>query len=259
MLLAMCLILSLALPLDRAKACFVIATTLFGLITISAIVGMIFYLSAAGFFPQHLIFDRVEWTWVPQGDFHFSWLVLAGVVMLAVYIVPFVMRPIDFLENFKGYTVGLLSYLLLIPMFTNIFSIYSMANLHDISWGNRPTSGTGGTETISANVDVQKKTMINYKAYRANFLFIWFCANGAYFVTVLRLGESGDEYDVNSGKFTVLDGFSMYLAGIVIFRVIFALLYVLKWQCRYAFNPKYQIAEYNLEREFKMLKKDKDC
>ena len=57
----------------------------------------------------------------------------------------------------------------------------------------------------------------------------------------------------------MLEGFSMYLASIVIFRVVFALLYVLKWQWRYAFNPKYQIAEYNLEREFKKLKKDKDC
>ena len=51
MLLAMCLILSLALPLDRARPCFIIATTIFGLITIMSIVGMIFYLTAAGFYP----------------------------------------------------------------------------------------------------------------------------------------------------------------------------------------------------------------
>ena len=65
MLLAMCLILSLALPLDRAKPCFVIAVTLFGLITICAIVGMVFYLAAAGFTPEHLIFDKSTWSWVP--------------------------------------------------------------------------------------------------------------------------------------------------------------------------------------------------
>ena len=70
---------------------------------------------------------------------YFSPLVLAGVIMLSVYLVPIVMRPIDFLENFRGYTVGLLSYLTLIPMFTNVFQIYAMANLHDISWGNRPS------------------------------------------------------------------------------------------------------------------------
>ena len=76
---------------------------------------------------------------------------------------------------------------------------------------------------------------------------------------VLELGESGDQYDVNSGKFTVLDGFSMYLASIVVFRVIFAIFYVLKWQWRFAYNKNYQINTYNLEREFKALKKNKDA
>ena len=238
MLLAMCLILSLALPLDRAKPCFVIAVTLFGFITIAAIVGMVFYLAASGFFPEHAIFDQTAWSWVPQGDYHFSYLVLAGVIMLAIYTIPFLLRPIDFLENFKGYVIGLISYLILIPMFSNVFSIYSMANLHDISWGNRPTTNTG-MEGISAKANVQKETQINYKAYRANFLFLWFCANGAYFVLVLRLGESGDQYEVNSGAFSVLDGFSMYLASVVLFRVIFAFLYVVKWQWRYWRNPNY--------------------
>lgn len=142
MLLAMCLIISLALPLDRAKPCFVIALTAFGFLTITSITGMIFYLSAAGLYPEHVIYNPVTYTWEPQGDTHFSYLVMAGIIMLCIYLVPFVMRPIDFLENFKGYTIGLISYLILIPMFTNIFSIYAMANLHDISWGNRPTSGT---------------------------------------------------------------------------------------------------------------------
>ena len=157
MLLAMCLILSLALPLDRAKPCFVIATTLFGFITFFAIIGMVFYLAASGFYPPHLTREPGQITYKEVGDFHFSWLVLAGVIMLAIYTVPFLLRPIDFLENFKGYVVGMLAYLILIPMFANIFSIYSMANLHDISWGNRPTTSTG-TEAFSDKENVQKKT-----------------------------------------------------------------------------------------------------
>ena len=119
---------------------------------------MEFVLAAPGFKPEHLKFDPSAYVWVPQGDHHFSWLVLAGVIMLAIYTVPFIFRPIDFLENFKGYTVGLIAYLVLIPMFTNVFSIYAMANLHDISWGNRPTGQTAGTEAFSAKEDIQKKT-----------------------------------------------------------------------------------------------------
>ena len=78
-------------------------------------------------------------------------------------------------------------------------------------------------------------------------------------MVILRLGESGDPNDVNNGDFNVLDGFSMYLAGVVVFRFVFALLYVLKWQCRYSYNVRYKINEYNLESKFKKLKKDKDC
>ena len=138
LLLAMCLVISLAIPLDRAKPCFVIAIVLFGGITIFAIVGMVFYLLAAGLYPEHVIYDPDNGTWEPQGEYFFSWLVLAGVIMLAVYLVPFFFRPVDALGNFAGYAVGLVAYLVLIPMFANVFTIYAMANLHDISWGNRP-------------------------------------------------------------------------------------------------------------------------
>jgi len=50
----------------------------------------------------------------------------------------------------------------------------------------------------------------------------------------------------------------MYLAGVVVFRFTFALIYVLKWQCRYLHNKKYKINEHNLESKFKKMKKNKD-
>ena len=172
---------------------------------------------------------RVDYVWTKVDNFPFSYLVLAGTIMLSIYLVPMILRPIDFLNNFKGYIVGLIAYLLLIPMFSNIFSIYSMCNLHDISWGNRPTTGTNGTEAFSASVKTQKETEMNYKAYRANFLFLWFCANGAYFVAMLTIAGVGNDNEVNTGDFSVLDGFSLYLAGVVVFRFFFGFLYVLKW------------------------------
>jgi len=81
--------------------------------------------------------------------------------MLSVYLVPIVMRPIDFLSNIGGYVIGLVAYILLIPMFVNVFSIYSFSNLHDVSWGNRPTDASG-TEAFSANVKTQQLTEANY-------------------------------------------------------------------------------------------------
>ena len=73
--------------------------------------------------------------------------------MLSVYFTPMLLRPIDFLFNAHRYLLGLASYLLLLPTFVNVMQIYSMSNLHDISWGNRP-SVTAGTNILT--VDVKK-------------------------------------------------------------------------------------------------------
>ena len=202
---------------------------------------MCFYLANSGFFPEEKEFDKATWTWKGTGNYYFSPLVLAGVIMLSVYSIPIIMRPIDFLENFRGYMVGLCAYLMLIPMFTNVFQIYAMANLHDISWGNRPTTQTTGTEAFSANIKKQQETADDYKTFRANFLFLWLCCNGAYFLVVLAIGNSGSKTVVNDGSFGVLEYFSLYLAGIVVFRVTFAILHTIKWRWRYACNKKYSI------------------
>ena len=60
---------------------------------------------------------------------------------------------------------------------------------------------------------------------------------------------------MNDGSFDVLTGFACYLAAIVVFRVFFAAIYIVKWQWRYAFNENYQIPQVNLEAVFKKYKK----
>ncbi len=82
--------------------------------------------------------------------------------MLSIYAIPMLFRPLDFLSNMGGYIIGLFAYILLIPMFVNVFSIYAFSNLHDVSWGNRPTTTGTGTEAFSANKAVQLKTEHSY-------------------------------------------------------------------------------------------------
>jgi len=150
-LIVMVLILSLALPLEKAKAWFNIVVAVFGIITAFSIFGMVYYLEKSTFFPEEKRYYPGDKAWYPTGDRNFSVLVLCGVIMLSIYMVPIVMRPLDFLSNLGGYIVGMFTYILLIPMFVNVFSIYSMSNLHDVSWGNRPTTTGTGTEAFSAN------------------------------------------------------------------------------------------------------------
>jgi cellulose synthase/poly-beta-1,6-N-acetylglucosamine synthase-like glycosyltransferase len=60
--------------------------------------------------------------------------------MLSVYLVPVILRPLDFIYNLFSYVSGFLSYFFMMPIFLNVMQVYSMSNLHDISWGNRPTN-----------------------------------------------------------------------------------------------------------------------
>ena len=97
--------------------------------------------------------ETKEWDTV-AGKHYFSILVFAGCIMLSIYLVPMILRPVDFLSNMGGYLIGMLCYLLLVPVYINVFSIYAFSNLHDVSWGNRPaTTGTGQ----EAFTDSQKK------------------------------------------------------------------------------------------------------
>ena len=201
-LIVMVLIFSLALPLEKGKIWFNIVVIAFGFLTTFTIFGMVYYLSQTGLYPQEKHYNANTDSWeLVDGVYNFSYLVFAGIIMLSIYLVPFVMRPIDFLGNIGGYTVGLIAYILLVPMYINVFSIYSFSNLHDVSWGNRPSTTGTGTEAFSANKIVQEMTQKNYKEFRANVLFIWIICNAAYFYIVLSLGASADPSYVNDGSF----------------------------------------------------------
>merc|ERR1712003_422305 len=61
-----------------------------------------------------------DWETPDPDDTYFSTLCLAGIIMLSIYLLPMVMRPLDFIMNFKEYTMGFISYMLMMPVFTNV-------------------------------------------------------------------------------------------------------------------------------------------
>lgn len=60
-----------------------------------------------------------------------------------------------------------------------------MANLHDVSWGNRPSST--GTEAFSSAKKDQEKIKGDYMIFRMNFMFVWLVLNIAYFFMIIYL------------------------------------------------------------------------
>ena len=75
-------------------------------------------------------------------------------VSLSLYFLPLLMRPIDTVMNFKKYSMGFVAFVLMLPVFTTIFQTYAMCNLHDVSWGNRPSSS--GNVVVSSKMKIEK-------------------------------------------------------------------------------------------------------
>jgi len=114
--------------------------------TLGSLAAIVGYMSQNNWMAEEKVWEPTVngGSYEPTGRTNFSKMNAAGTVMLTVYVIPMLMRPKDFLYNFRGYFVGLITYLCLLPMFVNIMQVYGFCNLHDLSWGNRPTAA-GGT------------------------------------------------------------------------------------------------------------------
>lgn len=172
--------------------------------------------------------------------------------MLSVYMLPFILRPLDFLFNAKHYIFGFLSYMLLMPMFTNAFQIYAMCNLHDISWGNRPS--TTGADQLTADKKAQVNIEIDYKVFRSNFVIFWIASNLVYFVFIQQIVNGQDP----GTTFGYLEVFSCVLAFLVLFRFIFASIYIIGWKSRYCCFKNYDVKEKDLDGEIRSMKRESE-
>jgi hypothetical protein len=213
--------------------------------------------------------------------------------MLSVYLIPMVLRPLDFIFNMHRYLIGLTSYLLLLPTFVNVMQVYSMSNLHDISWGNRP-SATAGTNILSADAKKQQELKANYMVFRVNFLAFWIVSNAAFAIvvenyadgsmkaysssalagfsseptgdvalsirslaagTAKALGDNQPLPRMNDGSVGFLEFFAIYLASLVLYRVTFGGLHILKFKIMSNFMVRYKTPKFDLHAEVKRLRK----
>ena len=116
--------------------------------------------------------------------------------------------------------------------------IYAFCNLHDISWGNRPAT-TLGVEAVTANKRKQDELMVEYQVYRSNFIYLWIVANILYAVVSTLISHQRDPKIMNAG-FTVIDALALFIAFLVIFKVICAAIYVIKWKVRVCRSRDYR-------------------
>jgi len=101
-------------------------------------------------------------------QFVLTWLVL---------LCPFYLKPIDAIQNIGSYMAGLPAYYLSFFWWYVIITVYSMCNLDDVTWGNRPANASKGLNVVVDDVKRQEILRQNYRTTRTHMLIWWLIAN----------------------------------------------------------------------------------
>ena len=145
--------------------------------------------------------------------------ILLGFFLFLVFIPIFVnCKKIKFGVFIKGSIYSIF----LAPTYINTLTIYSICNIHDISWGSRPDTNVKKIE--KRFLHEEKKREINYKNYRSNFLIIWIMVNFAVAFCITRSSKNGDK--------SVIIGLGLFLVGLIAFKFFFCTLFILISLCK---------------------------
>ena len=98
-------------------------------------------------------------------------------VIAPISLHPCSIKPARFLFG----TIVMIFFML---TFINVFEIYAFANLHDTTWGNRPSR-----KKRSSMRDLTQKN--EFKSFRFRVLFWWLLANTVVAYTVVQFSRAG--------------------------------------------------------------------
>ena len=127
-----------------------------------------------------------------------AYVTLGGIlILLAVFTIPPFMN-IHRINGVMKYTLGFFVYLFFTPFYLNVLIIYSFANTHDVTWGNRPDT-VGKSDDQGKQEEDKKKAEreLKFKSYRTVLLCVWMTLNilTAYFILNLYRGaNTWEEY-----------------------------------------------------------------
>lgn len=91
--------------------------------------------------------------------------------------------------------------------------------------------------------------------YRINFLTGWIAINIFYALLIETYAVNTNKDVVNDGSWGFLEVFAAYLAILVLYRVTFGGLHILKMKIKRNCLKKYKLQTFDLHQEFKNLRK----
>lgn len=94
----------------------------------------------------------------------------------------------------------------------------------------------------------------DYKMFRVNAVAYWIILNVMWMLGLTLMNEIKTTH-MNDGKARVMDISAMFMAGIVLYKVVFGSLHIIWFKIRVNCNQKFAVQKYNLRKEVKRLKK----
>ena len=137
------------------------------------------------------------------------------------------MKHIKICEFLKGFVY----IIYLAPTYINILSIYAISNIHNVTWGSRPS--VVDAKSQSKFQKIEKKLEINYKNFRSNFLIFWLILNLLVGNSVTFLNRKNTENTENKENTenthkSIFSGLSYFLFAVMSFKLFFSSIYILK-------------------------------
>ena len=121
---------------------------------------------------------------------------------------------------------GAFHYVFLIPTYINIFMIYSICNIHDCTWGNRPDS-------LSHE---EKERLEEFEEFRTRWAVIWGISNVILIYALLFTAQAND---ISTKYF--MTGFFFFAAFLLSIRMIGGFLYFFSESCKKSIKERYEV------------------
>ena len=149
-----------------------------------------------------------------------QYLIFFVVLLLPI---PIVILNCCNINHICQFLIGIPVYFFFTPFTFITLVIYSFANIHDVTWGNRPSISTSSKSQFLKS-DVER--IMSYKKFRGGILLLWCFMNIGISYCITEINKDSGEI---SSYF--IDIFLCYCGLILLYRSLFAILHRLKHAC----------------------------
>ena len=169
-----------------------------------------FFCAILGVFQFYIILLIAELYYTTAQNFQLNILIILGIASIFLFIV---------LLNGEVWTIfkGIFHYIFFIPTYMNIFIIYSICNIHDCTWGNRP-------DKLNSE---EKEKLEDFEEFRTKWAVVWALCNSGF-----AYGMKGVNMSNPDLCFYFLYSILAVSISILILRAVGGVLYIVVEKCK---------------------------